>query len=231
MRVAIVMPTKNRPMQLERNVTALIEQPLPRGVELLIIAIAVEVTDAKTLSVARKLQRLYPFEAVAISLIYREENTTCVQAFNQGYDELRGVADWYVLGSDDQIYADGWLQEALNVAETTGADVIGLNDGHTNIDNYAPHYMMRDAFIELVLDGYMVPPEYKTWWFDREICERARALGTYAPAHKATVEHCHPDWGTAIADSTYAEAMPNRDADKALYLRRREANYGTSIHA
>ena len=227
MRVAIIMPTKNRPMQLERNVTALINQTLPSSVDVLIIALCIEVTDIKSLSVARKLQRLYPFESVTISLVYRNDNTTCVEAFNQGYDELRGVADWYVLGSDDQIYTDGWLREALAVANETGADVIGLNDGHTNLDNYAPHFMMRDAFIELELNGYMVPPEYKTSWFDREISERAKMLGTYAPAHKANVEHCHPDWGTATVDNTYAEAMPNRDADRALYLRRKELNYAS----
>ena len=230
MRVAIIMPSRNRPMQLERNVMALVNQPLPPGVELLIVALCIEVTDTKALNVARKLQRLYPFEAVLISIVYREEKTTCVQAFNQGYDELRGAADWYVLGSDDQIYSDGWLCEALKVAEETKADVIGFNDAHTNIENYAPHFMMSDGFVEFVLDGYMVPPEYKTWWFDREICERAQALGAYAPAWKANVEHRHPDWGTAELDDTYKEMIPARDDDRRLYLQRREANYGTLIH-
>jgi len=220
MRVAIVMPTKNRPLQLERNVTALLSQTLPRGVDMLVVALCVEVTDSETLRVARKLQRMYPFEAVMVSIVYRNENTTCVQGFNQGYAELQGVADWYVLGSDDQIYKDNWLAEALKVAHETGAQVIGLNDGHTNIDNYAPHFIMSESFIDFEMSGYMVPPEYKTWWFDREICERAASTGMYAPAWKAMVEHCHPDWGTAELDSTYKEAMINRDMDKALYLSR-----------
>lgn len=227
MRIAIIMPTKNRPLQLERNVTALIEQKLPSGVDLLIIALCVEVTDTKTLSVARKLQRLYPFESVMISIVYRNHNTTCVQASNQGYDELRGAADWYVLGSDDQVYKDGWLREALKVATEGDAHVIGLNDGHTNIDNYAPHFLMSDWFVESVMGGHMVPPEYKTWWFDREICERAITLGMYAPAWKAEAEHCHPDWGTAELDDTHKIAMTERDTDKALYLRRRELNYAS----
>lgn len=227
MRVAIIMPTKGRPLQLERNVTELINQPLPHGVELLIIALCVQVTDTKTLSTARKLQALYPDESVIISLVYREDNTTCVQGFNQGYAELRGVADWYVLGSDDQIYQNGWLGKALDVAGTTGADVIGLNDGHTNIENYAPHFMMSSDFIEGVMSGNMVPPEYKTWWFDREICERAQALDTYAPAWKAIAEHRHPDWQTAVMDDTYAGEMPQRETDKALYLRRKELDYAS----
>lgn len=227
MRVAVVMPSKNRPKQLERNITALINQSVPHGVDVLIVSACVEVTDMQSLNVVRKLQRLYPFESVMLSLVCRDENTTCVQGFNQGYSELRGVADWYVLGSDDQIYQDGWLREALAVADSTGADVIGLNDGHTNIDDYAPHFMMSDGFIEFVMDGYMVPPEYKSWWFDREICERAKALNVYAPAWGAMVEHCHPDWGTAAMDDTYKGEWAKHDTDKALYLRRKELNYAS----
>jgi glycosyltransferase involved in cell wall biosynthesis len=225
MRVAIVMPTLGRPMQMSRNVTDLINQPLPSDVEMLIIALCVQVSDAKTVNEALKLQTLYPDESVMVSVIYRNDGSTCVEGFNQGYDELRGVADWYVLGSDDQIYKPGWLKEALTVARETGADVIGLNDGHTNIEKYAPHFMMRDAFIELVLNGYMVPPEYKTWWFDREICERAQMLNAYAPAWKAIAEHCHPDWGTAVIDDTHKAVSCYRDEDKALYLKRKELHY------
>jgi glycosyltransferase involved in cell wall biosynthesis len=225
MKVAIIMPSRNRPMQMERNVRTLMAQPLPHGVELLIIALCLEVTDTKSIAIARKLQLLYPDEGVVVSIVYREENTTCVQGFNQGYDELRGAADWYVLGSDDQIYADGWLKAALITAQENDAHVIGLNDGHTNLENYAPHFMMSDWFIESEMSGYMVPPEYKTWWFDREICERAIMRGIYAPAWGANVEHCHPDWGTAVLDDTYNAMIPERDSDKALYLQRKELNY------
>jgi hypothetical protein len=212
-------------MQMERNVMTLMEQSLPRGVDLLIIALCVEVTDTKTYNLARRMQQLYPAESVVISIVAREENTTCVQGFNVGYEQLRGAAGWYVLGSDDQIYSEGWLHAALDVAEKTGAGVIGLNDGHTDITKYAPHFMMADWFIENVMGGYMVPPDYKTWWFDREICERAHAMGAYAPAFQANVEHCHPDWGTAEIDDTYALMTPARDEDKTLYLRRRELHY------
>lgn len=225
MRVAVVMPSRNRPLQLERNITDLINQPLPYGVDVLIVAACVEVTDTKSLNVVRKLQRLYPFEAVTVSLVCRDENTTCVQGFNLGYEALRGVADWYVLGSDDQVYQDGWLKEACGVAAKTGAAVIGLNDGHTNIDGYAPHFMMTGAFIETYLGGVMVPPVYESWWFDREICEVAQQAGLYAPAWEALAEHLHPDWKTAVMDDTYKAAWGSHDKDKTLYLTRKAQGY------
>lgn len=225
MRVAIIMPSRGRAAQLERNVTALINQALPSSVDVLIVALCIEVTDSASINVARKLQRLYPFESVTISLVYRPENTTCVQGFNAGYSALKGAADWYVLGSDDQVYGEGWLKAALDVAAATTADVVGLNDGHTNIEQYAPHFMMRAAFIENEMGGFMAPPLYKSWWFDREVCEIAREKGLYAPAWEAHVEHCHPDWGTAEMDATYEAAWQLHDQDKALYMSRKEENY------
>ena len=84
MRVAIIMPSRKRPLQLERNIADIINQPLPPGVDVLILALCIEVTDAASIKVAKRFQRLYPFEAVTICLIYRDDNTTCVQGFNQG---------------------------------------------------------------------------------------------------------------------------------------------------
>jgi hypothetical protein len=119
----------------------------------------------------------------------------------------------------------GWLAEALAVADATGAQVIGLNDLHTDLSKYAPHFMVAGAYIEKHMHGYIVPPLYKSWWFDREICERAAAMGLYAPAWGAVVEHQHPDWQTAQMDETYREAWPLHDTDKLTYMERQGVGY------
>jgi hypothetical protein len=223
MKIAVLMPSKGRPQQLERNAGALLMQPLPNGVEALYLMLAVECDDIGTLAVARKLQTLWQETAVSVSVVLRASSTTAVQGFNLAYVRARGVADWYVLGSDDQVWGAGWLDAALATARETGAQVIGLNDGHTDLEQYAPHFMATGAFIETVMGGLIVPPSYHIWWFDREICERARALGLYAPAWAAVVEHRHPDWGTAAMDATYREAWALHDTDKAIYLSRQAA--------
>lgn len=224
MKVTIIIPSKGRPAQLHRNATELLMQLPPKNVELHVI-LAVIWSDTTTVNVARNLSATWADTDTPVGIIYREPDTNVVEALNQAYQSTRGAADWYVLGSDDQRYRSGWLAAALQVANDTGAQVVGLNDMHTNIYNYAPHYMMHADFIENTLGGVMVPPEYKTWWFDREICERAQRLGLYAPAWNAIAEHCHPDWGTAVIDDTYAQAMPDREADRQLYEERRRRNY------
>lgn len=225
MNVAIILPSLNRPAKLKRNLGNMLMQMLPAGVDRLIVSLAIQRTDVQTLTVANDLAVLWADSDTDIIVAMRDSGTTCVQGFNIGYAAIKGLADWYVLSSDDQVYQPGWLAEALKVADETGAQVIGFNDGHTDIAHYAPHYMMHKDFIADHMGGQFVPPEYQTWWFDREVCEKAQAVGLYAPAWAAHVEHQHPDWGTAEIDDTHREAMPGRAADKLLYEQRRAVQY------
>lgn len=225
MKVAIILPTKGRAEQMFRNVTDMLMEIPPAGVELF-LTLGVVWNDRATLGAARRITETWQdADDVTVGIVNRPIESTCVDGFNRCYNALSGWGDWLVLGSDDQIYKPGWLEAALKVADDTGAHVIGLNDGHTNIDDYAPHYMMRREFVEQHLGGYMVPPVYQSWWFDREICEKARSLGLYAPAWLAHVEHCHPDWGTADMDATYHGEWHKHDIDRATYEARRAQGY------
>lgn len=225
MMVAVILPTWKRAGQFKRHVSDLLLQIPPVGVDLLLAA-AVQANDEMTLKAVGELAALWRHSHdTSVITVIREPGTSCVEGFNLAYNRVRGLADWYVLGSDDQVYQVGWLAAALETAETSGAQVIGFNDGHTNINNYAPHFMMSGAFIEDYLGGFMVPPVYTSWWFDREICEIAQRAGLYAPAWEAYVDHLHPDWGTAPMDATYREAWPSHAADKMTYLARQAAGY------
>jgi hypothetical protein len=124
-----------------------------------------------------------------------------------------------VLGADDLVFRQGWLVEALRVAED-GAQVIGLNDGHTDVRHYGSHFMAAVEFFRQHRGGVFIPPEYRSWWFDREICEHAQALCIYGPAPLARVEHRHPSWGTAKMDRTYEEAWSHHEYDRLIYERR-----------
>ena len=59
MRIAVLMPSKGRAGQLERNAGGLLLQPLPAGVEQLLLILAIEGSDNMTLSVGRKLQHIW----------------------------------------------------------------------------------------------------------------------------------------------------------------------------
>lgn len=211
--VAVLMPTRGRAQQMRRNVAGLLECHVPRGVELCVV-LAVCDDDWETKAAINE------YLSDNVTMTERPRQSDAVQGWNQAADAAP-FADWFILGADDIVWHSDWLKEAMLVIDQTGAQVIGLNDGgHTDLNDYAPHYMVRREFLEKYQGGYMVPPEYKSWWFDREICQRARALGLYAPAWKAMAEHQHPDWGTAQMDETYRQALTLHDVDGKLYRQR-----------
>lgn len=211
--VAVLLPTKGRAEQLKRNVETLLNSDVPNGYELLVIVAYLE-NDEETGTAVIELtkdQRVIP--------VIRPVGSTAVEGWNQAYHYLSFI-DWYVLGADDIVWDSAWLQEAVHIIRTTGAQVIGLNDGHTGLNEYAPHYMVSKDFTRQRLGGNMIPPEYKSWWFDREVCELAKQLNQYAPAWHSKAIHHHPDWGTAEMDDTYREAWDLHDKDRAVYLQR-----------
>lgn len=222
--VAVLMPTKGRAAQMARHVGELQQQPLPFGVTLLVV-LAICEDDLETMRAAEQLLDVLPAGGVHLFTTLRPAGETAVQGWNRAHAAASALADWFVLGADDIVWQLGWLQEALAVSADTGAQVIGLNDKHTNLRHYGPHYMVHRHFIDAHLGGVMVPPVYQSWWFDREVCEKAAALGLYAPAWHAVAEHLHPDWGTAEKDDTYRQALPLRDEDRATYIMRREQGF------
>ena len=210
--VAVLIPSKGRAEQLKRNVQTLLECDVPNGVELCLV-IAVCDDDWETIGAAAE------FLSDNVHVTNRYPSSTAVEGWNQAAD-CAPFSDWLVLGADDIVFHASWLKEAMIVIAQTGARVIGLNDGHTDLNDYAPHYMVHHTFLQTYQGGHIVPPEYKSWWFDREICQRARDLGLYAPAWLAIAEHHHPDWGTAEMDATYTDAWALHDVDRETYRQR-----------
>jgi len=217
MRVVMCLPTCGRGDQFYHRTWTLLRQEAPPGVELVVVVSTVE-GDTHTWKMAAYLDNKFPGQIVTVK---RSANTTAVDGWLQAHAAAPG-ADWYVLGADDVEWHPGWLLEALDIANMTRAQVIGLNDLSTNLDDYAPHYMMSGEYAAKY--GF-IPAGYRSWWFDREVCQAARARGKYAPSWKSIAEHLHPDWGKAEIDATYQSGMPYRDADHHLYERRRAGGF------
>jgi hypothetical protein len=226
MKVAVCIPSKGRAYQLESWLGVMLLQPLPPGVAELIVPIAYEADDGDTKNAAYRLRDLWADSDVTILPLARPSNSTAVIGWNMAYNVAYSAgADWFVLGADDIRWHDDWLKESFRVADGSGAQVIGLNDGHTNLDDYAPHYMAHRDYIENHQAGFFVPPVYQSWWFDRDVCQKAQALDLYAPAWLTWVEHRHPDWKTAPMDDTYQEARPLHEEDRRLYEQRKRAGF------
>lgn len=222
--VAVLLPTRGRAAQMTERVTALLDQELPRGVDLVVV-LAVCEDDLDTALAAETLAK---DDRVAVTV--RPAGTNAVQGWNQAFG-LVAFADWFVLGADDIVWHPGWLAAALGCAEKTAAQVVGLNDGHTNLKQYGAHYMVHRTFIDQHLGGAFIPPMYQSWWFDREICEKAHGLGLYVPCYEAMAQHLHPEWKDAPMDATYELGYPLHDADRDLYQARKKAGWPVNYPA
>ena len=108
MKVAVLYPTKGRPEQARERLSALLSQDTPKGVTLEVIAAVCE-DDKPTMKVIKDLVFQYG------NLIYtvRDKDTTSDQGWNQAYKVARERgAQWFVLGADDIVFHDGWLDAA-----------------------------------------------------------------------------------------------------------------------
>jgi glycosyltransferase involved in cell wall biosynthesis len=224
--VAILLPTRKRPQQAKKCAVDVLAQKYPTNVRLRVI-VAAQVDDVETLDIFNELAADY--KSGIITILASAHDTNAVYGWNQAYAAARELgADWVVLGADDMEWYPGWLKMALDTAKKHNAAFVGLPDGHDKLRQYAPHYMATVEFIDSHLGGVMGAPQYKSWEFDHEACERADRLGQYAETPEAALEHYHPDWGTADIDETYLVALPKQKEDKRVLVERRLSGYPTN---
>lgn len=233
--VAVLLPSTGRAKQMTKRVADLVSQPLPDGVDVTFY-LAVPEDDKQTLKAAEKLSSAAPDLQehgsalvrvyTPVKVVQRPSGSTAVEGWNMAADAaMSDGADWLVLGADDIVWGPGWLAAALAAAEPGKAQVVGLNDGHTNLHHYGAHYMVTADFVNKHQGGYFIPPHYKSWWFDRETCEKADHLGLYVASWDAMAEHLHPEWKTAEMDDTYKMGYALHDADQKLYNKRKDAGW------
>lgn len=133
------------------------------------------------------------------------------------------------LGADDLVFHPGWLQAIrTTMARCPDAAVIGTQDlGNPRViaGEHATHSMVtRDyAITRGTIDqpGLILHEGYEHEYVDDEFVETARVRGMWAFAHRAVVEHRHPNWGKAPMDSLYMGQQRRMRAGRAHYQRRR----------
>lgn len=145
---------------------------------------------------------------------------------NLGYCETE--EDFILLGATDLRFHPDWDTAALDVAEASGAGVIGTNDlGNATVmrGHHSTHPLVRRSYIEaygtIDEDGKILHEGYSHQWVDTELCETAMARGQWAFAKDSHVEHLHFMWGKSKRDATYDKALSTTREDHRLYGQRR----------
>jgi hypothetical protein len=140
----------------------------------------------------------------------------------------RMTAPFFLMGATDLKFHPRWDTEALHVAETTGAGVIGTNDlGNATVmrGHHSTHPLIRRSYADeygtIDEDGKILHEGYQHQWVDTELCETAKARGQWAFAKDSHVEHLHFMWGKSKRDATYDKALSTTTEDHRHFGQRR----------
>jgi hypothetical protein len=155
--------------------------------------------------------------------LYLRSMGSFAEKVNRGYEI--SSEPWLFLVGDDVAFHPGWLDQAMEVARTTGAAVVGTNDlanPAVTAGYHATHMLIRRSYIDLVGaswdgPGIVCHEGYRHWYVDNEIVEAAKQRETWAPCLAAHVEHLHPLFGKGEQDEVYAIGQAAAEADQALW--------------
>jgi len=157
---------------------------------------------------------------------YLREMGSFAEKVNRGF--LITGEPWLFLVGDDVRFHKGWLDQAMEVARTTGKSVVGTNDlGNPAVmaGNHATHMLISRAYVRQLgasLDGpgVVCHEGYRHWYVDNEIVELAKRRGEWAPCLAAHVEHLHPLFHKGEMDAVYAIGQAAAETDGALWQHR-----------
>lgn len=144
---------------------------------------------------------------------------------NLGYRET--CREFILLGATDLLFHGGWDIAAIQVADQTGAGVIGTNDlGNLLVmkGQHSTHPLVRRSYVDdqgtIDEEGKVVHEGYSHQWVDTELVATAMARGEWAFAFDAHVEHNHPFWHKGEMDATYEKALSTPRPDQRLFRQR-----------
>jgi hypothetical protein len=215
-KTSIILPSAYRPHKLDNALTTMGATLDGEDVEVLVSCIE---DDAESIQIVRNhhfVDRLW--------LRTREEyEFGSIWAFNEL--TRRSSGDVIAEVDDDQIFHPGWLRHALRELDRLGGGLVAFNDLKSDGNEYAAHFIVSRDFLIQYMGGVMWPPMYKAWWCDREMSEIAKAVGKYAWAQDAVVEHNHWSFGLSGVDETYRAGKTHHDSDFAIWQQRRAEHY------
>jgi hypothetical protein len=225
-RVSVIIPSAGRPKQCRACVDQLLKTTEGWDVECIVIAEPLGL-DASHLNQYAKLFHRDP----RMQLRVCQDHKGPVRGWNYGAE--LSVGQFLVFGADDLNWHDGWLAIALDAMNGIRGrnGLVGFNDGITNGNREATHFMMSRDFCIEYHGGVLAFPSYYQYYTDVESWHRAKKADRYRWAFQAKVEHMHPQWDKAERDATYDLSSPKFGEDKTIFTRRLEKGFPNDFEA
>lgn len=210
--VSIIIPSLNRPLQLQRCIHRLIETSQSHLIEIICVLDTGDDDSAHAVS------------QLAVEVLAVTAGASPVEKWNAGASIAKG--GHLVFAADDLYWGMGWLAKAVQALSVLGGSgMVGFNDLAQDGNALATHFLVTRDYAVGSWGGVLAVPHYRSYFCDVEATERAIRDNRYIFAEDAIVEHRHYLWGKAAVDSTYRLSERNIVSDKAIYHRRRERGF------
>lgn len=111
--------------------------------------------------------------------------------------------DILVPAGDDQVFAPGWLDCALESHQTRlrGYGVVGMNDlAYNGNAQVATMFIFDRKYCKEQMGGIFAPPMYHYYCIDSEWNEKAKILDRFYWDERSVVEHLHSAHGKRSID-------------------------------
>lgn len=217
MKIAVILPTMNRPNQAVRCIQELYRSV--NGHEESVECLAVVEQD---LTSAERIMHETPAR-----VLFRHEHKGAVYGWNEGA-RRSSWADAFILAADDISWPEeGWIPHLISLVKPGVTDFIGFNDGHRDgwTDSTA-HFLATRQHCQEVQGGVFLCPHYLHYGCDNEAADKARGSGRFHWAEDILLDHMHPQWGTAEPDPTYGKTRAwAKKHDGEIYNRRKDQNF------
>jgi len=216
MSIAIVIPVLGRP------------ERAPSLVESIKISTTVPHRVLFMLSPNDRAGRVYAKHGEVILVEWESGPGDFARKTNRGFAET--TEEFIFCGATDLTFEPGWDVRALDVAESSGAGVIGTWDGANPVvmkGDHSTHSLVRRSYAEdpgCTVDGTgaIYCELYDHQAVDNELVEVAQMRGQWAFSPYSRVIHHHPFFDRSIPiDATYKKALAKGRDDRVLFMQRR----------
>jgi hypothetical protein len=206
--IAVLIPVLGRPHRVQPLIDSLKQSGAPATPYFIVNA-----SDSDELAAIRA--------SGAAHFIVEPISWSC--KINEGYRRTR--EPWMLLAADDVRFLPDWYDEVLPMLDTPG--VIGTYEMGQPRPDYqvsSPHPLVARAYADEhgTIDGKgaIAHEGYRHYAVDTEICWTAVRRGLWRFQNRCRIEHLHPQFGKAPADSTYLLGSQTREKDRAHFLAR-----------
>lgn len=217
--ISIIVPSTGREERLSTLLTVM-EPALPPDAEIIVVLDRDDIVDREKYDV---LGRLLTTHLKARFIVTTERG--CWRCKNIALQHARH--DLIMWTADDVRPHDGWLSKGLKCFRHHFPDGLGLaalNDLHC-MEQTAGHAISTRRFLRVLFGFPHFPPEFKHFFLDTLISDRAKAVGRYHFCEGAVLEHMHWRLGKSEYDATnersddhHGEDKRTKDAMDAVWL-------------